>query len=177
MSNILIFFIILAVVAAICIYLNKKNPPKAEEPGKYPATPAKEKTIFTEILDWETNNVFIAGIEHHCTKKDIGFFTGKIFNEADNAYDKKAMAVGSNQAGKIVGYVPSAVLAEYRKWCKRQDCRCVGYIFFDGEHLRGRVRAYLPDTDPEKVVQDVEAYIKMAAEHFGWDIDGAEIQI
>ena len=138
------------------------------------------KIIVTDqkmpLTEWP-DSAYVAGLEHHCTKKDIGYFTGRIFNEADNAYDKKAMAIGSNQAGKIIGYVPAAVLAEYRKWCKRQDCRCVGYIFFDGEHLRGRVRVYLPDTDPEKLIQDVEAYIKLAAEHFGWNVDGAQIEI
>ncbi len=187
--NLLIFLAIIAAVAAISIYLNKKDPPKVsvrefDDEDEEEVVEKKEKvrrsedtTIFTGILDRETNNFFVAGLEHHCTKKNVGFFTGKVFNESDNAYDKKAMAIGSNQAGKIIGYVPSAILTEYRSWCKRQGCRCVGYIFFDGKHLRGRVRAYLPDTDPEKMVQDVEAYIKMAAEHFGWDIDGTEIQI
>ena len=177
MSNFLIFILILAAVAAVCIYLNKKHPPKNTTAGRYPATPAKDKTIFTEILDRETNNLFIAGLEHHCTKKDVGFFTGKIFSEADNPYDNKAMAIGSNQAGKIIGYIPSAVLVDYRKWCKRQDCRCVGFIFFDGEHLRGRVRAYLPETEPEKITQDVKEYISIAADHFNWDITDAEIVI
>ena len=156
-----LIIILLLAFAGLMVFLFKKDP-ATEEPGRFPAAPAEEKTIFTEILDWETNNVYVAGLEHHCTKKDVGYFTGRIFNEADNAYDKKAMAIGSNQSGKIIGYV---------------DCRCVGYIFFDGEHLRGRVRAYLPDTDPEKLVQDVEAYIKLAAEHFGWNIDGAQIEI
>lgn len=170
-----IIIIILALVAFL-FFLFKKSPAK-EEPGRFPATPSEEKTIFTDILDRETNNVYIAGLEHHCTKKDIGYFTGWIFNEANNPYDKKAMAIRSNQTKKIIGYVPSAILVEYRRWCKRQDCRCVGYIFFDGEHLRGRVRAYLPDTEPERIVQDVEAYVKIAAEHFGWNIDGDEIKI
>jgi len=177
MTTAIVIFALVA-GAAIMIVLNKKNPPK-EEPERYQATPATDKKIYTGVLDRSdfVNDVFIAGLEHHCSKKDVGWFTGKIFNEADNPYDKKAMAIGCIQSKKIIGYVPSAILTEYRKWCGRKDCRCVGYIFYDGEHLRGRVRAYLPDTDQDKLVQDVESYIKQAAEHFGWNVDGLDIEI
>ena len=177
MSNFLIIVLVLAAVAAICVYMDKKNPSKSAASGRFPATPSEDVSIFTEILDRETNNIFIAGLEHHCAKKDVGFFTGKIFNESTNAYDRKAMAIGSNQAGRIIGYVPAAILSEYRGWCNRKECRCVGFIFFDGEHLRGRVRAYLPDTEPEKIVQDAQEYISLAADHFGWDITDSEILI
>ena len=127
-----------------------------------------EPTVFTGILDRTVNNLYIAGLAHHCSKKDIGFFSGVIFNEKDNPNDKKAMAIGNHANKKIVGYVPSAILSEYRDWCGCEKCPCIGFIFFDGEKLRGRVRAYSPKEDMSKVVDDAQEYAKRVCEHFGW---------
>lgn len=126
--------------------------------------------VYTGILDRssDVNDVFIAGLEHHCTRKDRGFFAGFVFNENDNPYDKKAMAVADPGKKMILGYVPGKVLSEYRKWCK-DKCVCVGYIFYDGEHLRGRIRAYHPDCDKEKMVKDATEYARQVCEHFHWE--------
>lgn len=126
--------------------------------------------IFTDILDRGdgVNDVYVAGLAHYCTRKDVGFFAGVVFNEKDNPYDRKAMAIGDTQKKKIIGYIPAAILSEYRKWCKDKHV-CVGYIFYDGEQLRGRIRAYLPDVDKDKMVKDMSEYAKIACEHFGWE--------
>lgn len=129
--------------------------------------------VATFILDRghvDVNDFYVSGLAHHCSKKDVGFFTGTVFNEKDNAYNSKAMAVGNAQTKKIVGYVPEAILDNYRKWCGRKNCTCIGYIFFDGDALRGRVRAYLPDLDQDDVMKDIADYAKQVCEHFGWPV-------
>lgn len=143
---------------------------KESEPKKQIVT--DEPSVFTGILDRspDVNNVYIAGLSHHCSKRDAGFFSGVIYNEKDNPYDKKAMAIWNHQTKKIIGYVPGAVLDEYRSWCKRKNCPCVGYIFYDSEHLRGRVRSYLPTADQAELIKDAQEYARQVCEHFGWPV-------
>ena len=126
--------------------------------------------VFTGVLDRspDINDVFVAGVQHHCTRKNVGFFTGLVYNQKDNPYDKKAMAIGCHQTSKIVGYVPSAILDSYRKWCDKSNCPCCGYIFFDGESLKGRIRAYLPSHDQAEILRDMQEYANLVCEHFGW---------
>ena len=129
--------------------------------------------IYTDILDRglvNVNDFFLAGLAHHCSRKDVGFFTGTVFNDKDNQHNRKAMAVYSNQKERIVGYVPEAILDNYRKWCGRKNCVCIGYIFHDGDALRGRIRAYLPDLDRELMMKDIAEYARQACEHFGWPV-------
>lgn len=136
------------------------------------ATEVKEDiNVYTDILDRSelVNNFFIAGLAHHCSRNDVGFFTGVVFNEKDNAYSSRAMAVGNNQTKKIMGYVPESILDNYRRWCKAKHV-CIGYVFFDGEHLRGRVRAYHPDVDKDDMMKDIAEYARQACEHFGWPV-------
>ena len=100
----------------------------------------------------------------------ISVFTGVVFNEKSNQYNSRAMAVRSNQKEQIVGYVPETILDDYRKWCGKKNCVCVGYIFHDGEALRGRVRAYAPDADRDKMMKDIADYARQACKHFGWPV-------
>lgn len=123
----------------------------------------------------DTNDVYIAGLAHHCTRKDVGFFSGVIYNQKDNPYNRKAMAIGNHQTKKIVGYVPEAILDSYREWCE-DKCPCVGYVFFDGEHLLGRVRAYHPDAEQELMMKDVAEYARQVCEHFGWPVPSFEAE-
>ena len=127
---------------------------------------------FTGILDHGggVNDFYIAGLAHHCSRKDVGLFTGTVFNEKDNAYDRKAMAIGNTQTKTIVGYVPSAILDSYRSWCGKKSCPCIGFVFFDGEALRGRVRAYLTDCGQEDIMKDIADYARQVCEHFGWPV-------
>ena len=139
--------------------------------GKQEKAPevTEDAYAYTYILDKSPliDNVYIAGVKHHCTRKEVGFFTGMVFNEKTNQYNRKAMAIWNNQSNKIVGYVPEAILDEYRDWCK-DKCICVGYVFFDGEHLLGRIRAYHPTLEKELMMKDITEYAKVVCEHFGW---------
>lgn len=134
---------------------------------------SEPRTIRTGLLDDEVMEIFIAGLGHHCTKADIGTFSGVIFNEKDNPVDKKAMAIGNHFTKKIIGYVPNAVLDDYRKWCKREKRPCMGFIYWDGEHLRGRCRVYPTNNeeDMERYSEDGTKYAQLVAEHFGWKLN------
>lgn len=180
-------FLIIIVVAAIVAYfiIRRKDPgildktQKDHRPAMMMTTVMDEIDVHTGILDYsdEVNDVFIAGLAHHIRKKDVGYFTGLIGNEPDNPYDRKAMAIYHNQLDKIVGYVPASILKEYRSWCSRKNCKCVGYIFFDGESLRGRVRAYLPSLSQEEIVKDALEYLQIVADHFGWPTEDVNLSI
>ena len=128
--------------------------------------------VYTDILDRGRENVnsfYISGLTHHCTRKDVGFFTGMVYNQKDNAYSSRAMAVCSHQTNKIVGYVPDAILDDYRRWCKEKQV-CVGYIYYDGERLRGRARAYKPGIDQDLMMKDIADYARQICGHFGWQV-------
>ena len=131
------------------------------------------RSIKTGICDDDSMEVFIAGLSHHCSSRDIGPFSGMIFPEPDNPADKKAMAIGCHRRKKILGYVPSAILNDYRRWCKREKRACVGFIYWDGEHLSGRCRVYptVDDADMDLYQADGDAYFKIVADHFGWNLD------
>ena len=78
------------------------------------------------------------------------------------------MAIWSNEKQGVIGYVPSAILDDYRIWSEGRKCSCVGVIFWNGESLRGRVRAYAGALDKGAVKDDMENYTTEASEHFGW---------
>ena len=128
--------------------------------------------VFTDLLDRSdvVNDLYISGVKHHLSRRDVGFFAGAIFNDKDNAYDKKAMVIWDGNNKRVVGYVPAAILDDYRSWCKRRKCSCVGYVFYNGETLLGRVRAYLPECPPENLIADAQEYAKVCCEHFGWPV-------
>ena len=180
-------FLIVLVVAAVVAYLviKRKNPgilnkeQRDRRPAMMMTSVMDEINVYTGILDYsgDVNDIFIAGLAHHVKKKDVGYFTGLIGNEPDNPHDRKAMAIYHNQLGKIVGYVPAGILKEYRSWCERKNCKCVGYIFFDGEYLRGRVRAYLPSLSQEEIVEDALEYLEIVADHFGWPSEDVNLSI
>lgn len=179
------FIIILLIVIVGLLFYSRiadklpASAPKERRPTMMMTSVMDEIDVCTGILDDsdEVNDVFIAGLAHHVKKTDVGYFTGLVGNESDNPYDRRAMAVYSNQLGKIVGYVPAAILEEYRDWCDRRNCKCVGYIFFDGEYLRGRVRAYLPDLEPDEIIKDAVEYLQQVADHFGWPSEDVNLSI
>ena len=150
-----------------------KQQPESEEkqPVKPMVTTDIDGRIITESkIDRSTlfYDFYIAGVKHHCTMHDIGLFAATIFNESDNSYNKKAMAVGHQQKSAIVGYVSEAILDDYRKWCKRATCPGIGYIYYDGTQLRGRVRSYLKECNIDDMLEDMQSYADTVCEHFGW---------
>lgn len=169
--------IALVCVAAVALYFVFKQGPEPPAPAsKLRIVQVEDPDAFVEtgVLDRDdrVNNIFIAGLKHHCTKRDVGYFGGMVFNEKDNAYDRKAMAIGSRQAGKIIGYVPAAILDSYRDWCSGKDAHCVGYVYMDDETgaLRGRAKVYHPDLDQDTILDDVEKYLQVVCERFGWEM-------
>lgn len=119
-------------------------------------------------MDDEVFDMCIAGLMHHCTEWNIGPFIGVVFNEKSNPVDRKAMAIYDTRRNRIIGYVPAAILDEYRHWCKRENRNCVGYIYWDGEYLRGRCRVYPSVDEVSGIDSDASKYIAQVAEHFGW---------
>ena len=168
MVLLIVISIILFVGIAVIVAGNQKETYKPAEPTTVKSEVTTEPKVFTDIMDREVQDIYIAGLAHHCTRRDVGVFVGTVYNEKDNPVDRKAMAIGDNNKKKILGYVPGAVLDDFRKWCKREKCPCIGFIYWDGEHLRGRVRVYHPSADLERANEDGEKYASIVNEHFGW---------
>lgn len=113
----------------------------------------KEIIVRTlDIPDDDINGTYvtkIAGITHHCDKKDQGIFQGIIYLDSDNPHTPNAMAIASAESRKIVGYIPENELYKYSRWCNYNNCPCVGFIKqFTNETgkkiLFGRVTAIKP---------------------------------
>lgn len=83
-----------------------------------------------DIPDDEEEGIYeskIAGITMRCTDADKGIFQGIIYNESNNPYNKKAMAIVSmNQ--NMLGYIPNNDLDDYYEWCDGKPVTCVGFI-------------------------------------------------
>ena len=61
----------------------------------------------------------IAGITYHCSRNDIGMISGIIFLQTGNPYDKKAIALGRVNNGKvsdIFGYIPKEDKKAFNKF-------------------------------------------------------------
>ena len=66
----------------------------------------------------------IAGITHHCSRNDIGMISGITFLQTNNPYDKKAIALGRVNNGKvsdIFGYIPKEVKKAFNKFAGEWD--------------------------------------------------------
>lgn len=114
----------------------------------------KQKEIVVKTLDlpddyedgtYESN---ISGITFRCTEADKGIFNGIIYNEEDNPYNSKAMAIVSMKK-KLIGYIPDSELDDYYDWSNGYPVTCVGFIKSfvneDGKKiLFGKVTAIKP---------------------------------
>lgn len=95
--------------------------------------PTKQKEIVVKTLDIPDDNeegVYeskIAGITFHCKQSDKGIFHGVIYNEANNPYNSKAMAIVSMNK-KLIGYIPEDELDDYYDWNNGLPVTCVGFI-------------------------------------------------
>lgn len=113
-------------------------------------------------------NTFIAGINHHCDKSDIGGFVGIVAPEPNNPYDKNAVAIyRSNFNPKLLGYIGKSDLAKYRKWCECKPFTCVGYITEgDDAPVYGRLKVIKPYN--EKFVRDeTDSYVRWMINKYG----------
>jgi len=169
MGNILVAVLITLGVIVVIIVRGRRREQFLKKGEHYADTQAttEEPDFMGGFKDDDSpyQDVFIAGLVHHCTRADIGPFSGFVYNEKGNSYSSAAMAVWDTRKQKILGYIPEAVLDDYNRWCRRKKCPCVGVLFWDGEYLRGRLRAYIPGTDQSA---DAERYLDDVCEHFGW---------
>ena len=144
--------------------------PKKKENLNNPSAAPKDWSGVRDLEFADFNDVYIAGLAHHCTPKDVGCFAGWIVHEKGNPYDKNAMMV-VNPAKRCIGYVPKTVLEGYREWCGGKDCPCVGAIFLEDGTLRGRVRAYHPDRcNSQEYEKDATGYFQRACEKYSLDM-------
>ena len=177
----IIVFVLFVLGYAIWVYSKtKKNTPLKHTGGNIDWVPGADDYIDTDVIDSRsgmTNDIFISGLAHHCTINDCGIFGGIVFNDDQNPIDKKAMAIGSHQSGKTIGYVPAAILDSFRKWCGKKDCHCVGYIYREEGALRGRARVYHPDCDLNTIGEDGAKYLETVCERFGWEIPDGDFKI
>lgn len=74
----------------------------------------------------------IAGITHHYSRNDIGMISGITFLQTNNPYDKKAIALGRVNNGKvslIFGYIPKEDKKAFNKFAGEWDhLPFLGYI-------------------------------------------------
>ena len=171
-----LFFIVFLLLFALVLYIGSRQKSRKRSAGK--ALAEKQSTnedppMFTGGLDRSDAifDVFIAGLAHHCSAGDVGVFQGFIYNDSWNAVDRNAMAIWSNRKSAIVGYVPAPILDEYRKWSEGRKCLCVGVIYWNGDSLRGRARAYANGLEDESIKDDMARFTASVSAHFGWPTD------
>lgn len=90
--------------------------------------------------EWYT---YIAGINYHANRSDIGGFSGWVEWDATNTHDSKAMGIYAS-SGKLLGYIPADERDEYRQWCDAQPQPCMGYILNEDGKMKGRVKILRP---------------------------------
>lgn len=163
------FLIFLALIVAALVVKAFQNE-KKRKAGEYNASVQATTDDLYVDTGFQAMDVFIAGLGHHCSRSDIGMFTGVVYNEKGNPANRKAMAIWDGRTQKVIGYVPEAILDKYHDYSKGKRCPCVGYIYFDGENLRGRIRSYTSDLEKESVMKDIDDYAKQVCEHFGWTV-------
>ena len=161
--------IVFLVFIGIAIFIPKED----EMPQIKQKQHVKDEPVLTGLSDRDpgVNDFYISGLSHHCTARDRGIISGAIVNEKDNPVDRKAMALVVGKPIRIIGYVPSAILPDFRRWAGKSDIRFVGYIFVEDGILRGRARAYQRDSiGDERMFEDVEKYVSIVTERYGWPL-------
>lgn len=118
-----------------------------------------------EKPDIDTRWIYVAGILHHATKKDIGIYLGYVANDSSNSYNPKAMGVYYQD--RLFGYIPEVELRGYRQWSKGDTFPCAIIIFEDHEDkLRGRVLVVRP-CNTDYIERELEAQVEESIRIFG----------
>lgn len=150
-----VIFVLLAILFVILVSVfMPKAKAKPDEPYE-PAVP------IDRIFPKSTTACFrIAGISHHCSRRDIGAISGELIDELDNAYDKNAVMIVDANKTQLLGYIAKEEKKEYRKIADgKARMPFVGFIEqyenCDGEMcLYGIVRIYAGDE--ETVMSDAQ---------------------
>lgn len=152
-------FIVLAIVVAcisvVCIFASS---PKTE------TTTVAEDPEVTEIerIYPESKSEWfrIAGISHHCSRRDIGMISGEMIDDPKNPHDRDAVMIVEARRTQLLGYIGRDEKRAYRKFADgRKRMPFVGfieeYITEDGRAcLFGVVRSY--SGDEETVQKDAD---------------------
>ena len=146
-----IIILIILFLLFMFFYMNNKNNDlspnnKSKYIEVYTLDIENEKIPSNEIE--QVYEINIAGISKYCDFSDIGIYQGIIFNQKDNEYNDKAMAI-VNMDSKLFGYIPNNSLSKYYKWSSGKPVTCVikidEWVTEDGDiKIYGKVFAIKP---------------------------------
>lgn len=142
----MLFPIIVVVIVILISLLYKK---------KTQGVPDNEVTVDIERVFpiSKTASFRIAGISHHCDRRDIGVISGELIDDPDNSYDKDAVMIADANKNQLLGYIAKDAKEEYREIAAgKTRMPFVGFIEQakddDGRaYLFGIVRTYSGDED------------------------------
>lgn len=169
MEVFIIILITAVIMFAIWIMLGTHNNNKPK-PSSVPR-PHIQKEIIVETLNEEPEyrggdfSTYIAGINYHASKNDIGAFVGVVALEPNNPHDKNAIAIYLNNS-EIIGYIGKSEQKDYNEWSSGKPCTCVGYIDENDGKLFGRVKVIKP-YNSQYVEDETRKYLKWALKEYG----------
>lgn len=145
-------FIVLA-IAVVCIsvvYLFASS-----SDTESPAVTEEPEVVEIERMPPESKSEWfrIAGISHHCSRRDIGMISGEMIDDPKNPHDKDAVMIVEANRTRLLGYIGRDEKSAYRKFADgRKRMPFVGfieeYITEDGRAcLFGVVQSYLGDEE------------------------------
>ena len=141
-----VIFVLLAILFVILVSVFM---PKAKSVPDEPDEPAAP---IDRIFPKSTTACFrIAGISHHCSRRDIGAISGELIDEPNNPHDRNAVMIIDADTTMLLGYIAKEEKKEYRKIADgKARMPFVGFIEqyenCDGEMcLYGIVRTYAGD--------------------------------
>lgn len=166
-------FIIFVVTVVIFTILKQNEKSKGDKDKQTPPTSVKPKVPKPQIKilnrdgdSYEDEyHTYIAGVNHHASKYDIGGFCGWITNDFTNDYNPKAMGI-YNSFGKLLGYIPEKELKDYLRWCRNEPTPCVGFIFIEDGMLCGRVKTLLP-CNKDFMETEFTKYLQWVRDNYG----------
>lgn len=164
--KLLLFSLCLIVLSIVIAYVKAARHGKDEQESQDDDGGVDIKSNYMKDRDPRVNDVFISGLAHYCSRKNCGIFPAVIVPEPDNEYNHDAMAVYNYKSKHQVGYIPDKSLEWYREWCGGKQHGGVMVIYWDGEHLRGRLHVYLPTVPGREMAGDAGAWIEDAVEQY-----------
>lgn len=157
-------WITLGITAFIIWCFATPKQPAAVTTAKKPTRP-EIPYLGVEGDIWEDEyHTYIAGINHHASKYDIGGFRGYVMRDPNNTHDKNAMGVYSRF--KLLGYIPASELEDYIDWCEGKPTPCAGFVYVEDGQYRGRVKILKPCSE-DFVNTEFKRYSDWVRENYG----------
>lgn len=167
------WIITLTVIAVICFIAACLIKVPQTQADSFKPSRTKKKPVLKMLNcegdphedEWHT---YIAGVNHHASKYDIGGFSGWVAPDPENTHDNKAMGIygALNKTGLLLGYIPAKELSDYREWCDAQPQPCVGFIFVEDGQMRGRVKILRPCNE-EFLEKEFTRYLQWVNDNYG----------